>query len=158
VQTTMEKNTLKTHEKKMIYKKSPFIHDKFFFYTILIFWILWSTFILVLCSKHISWDHYQTHNMISNLFPLAFNTCNSHIIFTQLQEFTQICTICDLWSQEKKYKGNWIPCIILKCIHHSCFHMSNAKDIFPFSSFALTFVFLLTISWQMLVYIHMKPK
>jgi hypothetical protein len=135
----------------MIHKKSPLYMIKTKFYTILISWILWSTFILILYSKHISWDHYQTHNMISNLFPLALNTCNSHIIFTQLQEFTQIC---DLWSQEKKYKGNWIPCIVLKWIHHSCFHMSNAKDIFPLSSFALTFAFLLTISWRMLVYSH----
>ncbi len=140
--------------KKWFIKNHLFYMIKSKFYTILISWILWSTFIFVLCSKPISWDHYQTHNMISNLFPLALNTCNSHIIFTQLQEFTQICKFCDLWNQEKKFKKNWIPCIILKSIHRSCFRMSNAKDIFPLSPFAWTFVFLLIISLRMLVYSH----
>jgi len=33
----------------------------------------------------------------------------------------------------KKQKEDLVECIVSKWLHHGCFHMLNAKDIFPFS-------------------------
>jgi hypothetical protein len=52
------------------------------FYTILMFLIPWSTFILILCQNTFSFNHYQTHNVLSHLFPLALCAYKSqHNIF-----------------------------------------------------------------------------
>jgi hypothetical protein len=124
------------------------------FNTILIFVILWSTFIFVLYLKHISLDHYQTHNAfhICSFFPFVhiIGPHNIYIIITKLHK----CIKFTIYETKKKVKRRLSTMHNIEMTESRLFHMLNTKCIFSFLIFILTYVPLLIISWTMLTLAH----
>jgi hypothetical protein len=134
--------------KKFMTKNSPskikilYNYNTFKYMVNLYFYFLFETPFHWIITKYITCFYISSYMHI--IFIWYLHNCKKSYKLIQIM----------IYEKKRNKKRYWISCIILKWLHHGSFQMLNAKIIFSFSPFALTFALLLTILWTMSTYPH----